>query len=92
MVLGGVEVYLLCEVYDFVKNDVIVTIKSNYDVICEWLSQKSITESIDIHKVATFAFQDHKPRVYVLNQIRYQGRKSYTIDTNSYQNCVLLST
>ena len=33
VVFGGVEVYLLCEVYDFVKNDVIVTIKNNYDVI-----------------------------------------------------------
>ena len=36
---GGVGVCLSCKIYDFVKNDVIVTIDSNYDVIFKRLSQ-----------------------------------------------------
>ena len=35
VVFGGVGVCLsmTCEIYDFLKNDVIVTIDSNYDVV-----------------------------------------------------------
>ena len=39
VVFGGVRVCLSCKIYDFVKNDDIVTIDSNYDVIFKRLSQ-----------------------------------------------------
>ena len=39
VMFGGVGVRLSCRIYDFVKNDVIVTMDSNFDVILKRLSQ-----------------------------------------------------